>query len=212
MVNEAGREFVGAHEWKFLERAPALLDFTSSVAYVDLPSDFETLIHLESTEDNLYDVCLVDFGKFARLQASGVTGDPGGLYATLVHPTQTSVSVAPGAPRLLLWPTPSSTVTDALRLYYRAGWTTLTNDQDVPNIPTYCETALTQFIDAVARGYEEPDGGSVWERLERLKASQSFRDLMYRSGLAQSNYGPETNGAMGGGLQIDFISNTQASP
>ena len=88
----------------------------------------------------------------------------------------------------------------------------MTNDGDVPNIPTYCETALTQFVCAVAMGYEEPDGGSVWDRIERLKASQSFRDLVYRSGLAQSNYGGEDNGAMGGAPTLDFISNTPASP
>lgn len=212
LINEAGREFCGAHQWKFLERAPELLDLTASQAYVDLPSDFEQLLHIESTEEFGYSVREVDYGTFATYQAAGSSSILGGLIVCVVHPTQTAASSAPAAPRLLVWPTPSATTADALRIYYRAGWTTLTADQDVPNIPTYCDTALTQFINAVAQGYEEPDGGSVWERLDRIKQSKSFEDLVYRSGLAQGNYGPEANGAMAGSGAVEFYSNVPASP
>lgn len=212
IVNEAGRAFVDSHEWKFLERSPVTLDFTASVNYVDLPSDFAQLIAIEITSSNFSAVQMLEFGYFAKYQAFGGTATPGGVFATIVHPGQTSTSSSPGVPRMLLSPTPQADLTDALRIYYRAGWTELANDADIPNIPLYCESILTQFVQAVALGYEEQDAGMAASRIETIVGSTMFANLVYRSGLAQHDYGPELRGAVGTGKWVNFISAVPAMP
>lgn len=212
LINEAGRAFVDSREWKFMERPPATLDFTISVGYVDLPSDFGQLIAIEITADNLNAFQLVDFQEFAKYQAVSYTGTPGGVFGTIVHPGQTSTGAAAGVPRLLLYPTPTATTSAAMRIYYRAAWTELSTDGAVPNVPTYCESILTEFVRAFAFGSEEPDQGTVFERVDRIIGSGMFQRLVYRSDMIQNDYGPERNGAVGDAMGIDFISNTPSAP
>lgn len=211
LINEAGRAFVDSHSWKFMERT-ATLSFTSSQAYATLPTDFAQLIAVEITADNLNVFQLVDFQEFAKYQAVGYTGTPGGVFGTILHYDQTATSQAGGSSRLLLYPTPDSSITDALKVYYRAKWTELANDADVPNFPTYCESVFTEFVRAFAFGSEEPDQGTVYERLDKLMASGMFQKLIERTDFVQHDYGPERNGAIGDALGIDFISNTPSAP
>lgn len=212
IINDAGIEFVGAHEWKFLERPSTTLDFTAGVGYVDFPSDFGQLVAIEATEDNPYAFQLVDYDTFARYQSTGFLGEPGGSFGTIVHPGQTSTSAAAGAARLLLYPTPTSNVDDALRIFYRAGWTTLSSDGSVPNFPAYCEPVFVQFVRAFAFGSEEQDQGTVEQRLESIMSSSMFRRLVDRSDSVQHDYGPERNGAIGSVLSVDFVSDTPSAP
>jgi hypothetical protein len=212
LINEAGRAFVDAHTWGFMQRPPTDLDFTISVGYVNLPSDFASLIAIDITADNLNAFQLVDYSEFAKYEAVSYVGTPGGVFGTIVYPGQTSVTAAAGVPRLLLYPTPTSTISGALRIFYRAGWTELTNDADVPNFPTYCESVFTEFVRAFAFGSEEPDQGTVFDRVDRIIVSGMFDRLKNRADMAQHDYGPERNGAIGDALGIDFISQTPSAP
>lgn len=185
-INEAGRYLCTMHQWKFLERPPTTLDFTISTAYVALPSDFMELVAYAYSTALTSAFALTTPQSLALMRASNIAAT-GSYYGAIVQPTQVNVTTAPPVPRLELYPTPAASVTGALSIWYRAGWTELTNAANYPNIPLWAETLLITLVRNFARGYEE-------DRLEELLAEvvsgPFFQMAKDRDGLIQPDYGP----------------------
>lgn len=184
-VNEAGRLLVSAREWKFLERPSTTVNYTSGVSYVALPSDCRKVISVRPKRGYFTDVRMTTFEAIDRMR-SIVNTSVGITYLAVSHPTQTSASASPGAPRLEIYPTPSSSITDALTVRYAAGWTELSSDTDVANIPVWAEGLLVLLCRAIAKGYEEE---SLNERVAAVLAGPVFSAVVDQDGMIQQDYG-----------------------
>lgn len=188
IINEAGRFLCTMHQWKFLERPPATLDFTASTAYVPLPADFMELIAYTYASALTSAFQLTTFQSLASLRAANLNATAV-YYGCIVQPTQAATTSAPPIARLELYPTPAASVTGALSVWYRAGWTEFAGGAAttvIANIPTWAETLLVTLVRNFARGYEE-------DRLEELLAEvvngPFFQMAKDRDGLIQPDYG-----------------------
>lgn len=195
-VNEAGQIMIAARMWKFLERPTTTLNFSSGVNYVALPSDLRDVIKVQPKPGTLGEARLVTFEQIDTLRRESYPSNYT-TYLAISHPTQSSASSAPGAPRLEIYPTPAANITDALTVRYRAGWVTLANNTDVPNIPTWSEMLLVQLVRAVAEGYEKSDRASVSARVAEVLAGPIFDMAQQRDSEIQSEYGTLSIGQVG---------------
>ena len=134
----------------------------------------------------------------------------------IVQPSQVSKKDAPGPPRIELWPTPTNS-TSTLNISYFAKWIDLIDDDDVADVPDYCEFPLAMACRAFAAGLEEQEvaGKDVHERLEPLMNSTLFTSAYEADGSIQNEYGPMTGGAIqqgGHGFSWVNVSNTLNDP
>jgi len=200
IVNEAGRMLYSARPWKFRETASADLDLTISQSYVAMPSGFRQLRSV-SYNSLTIGIELVDFATILDLRARN-TGPTGFQYwAALVHPRRAAAGTPPTPPRLEIYPTPTATVTGALTISYRAGWTELTSDTDVPDIPLYCETLLRKFVRAVAEGYMNEhgeEGGGIKTMDDRIH--DIITGPIYKAAVDEDNLEQPDYGVLGPGL------------
>lgn len=191
-VNEAGRFLCAMHDWKFLERAPTALSLTASQQYVALPTGFGQLIAAAAINSVGCPFEMTTFDAIANMRANVVTVT-GKLWAAIVHPAQANQTSAPPVPRLELYPTPSDSITDAITIFYRAGWTELTDDTHLANIPLYTEALLVQLVRAFARGYEEDQ---LDDLVDRVVGGQIAQRAIEYDGAVQPDYGPIEGGAV----------------
>lgn len=190
IVNEAGRLLCTMHPWKFLERAPATVNFVSGQAYVAMPTDFGTLINVEYNADALNRFTLATFDEIAALRAENIT-PPAEYFGAIVHPSQVNATTAPAVPRIELAPTPTANITDALSIWYRSCWTEMTysSGNEVPNVPDYVHSLLSELVAAVAMGYNERDAGSMSMRLAEIEIGPLAQNAKSHDGMIQPHYG-----------------------
>lgn len=205
IVNEAGRYLVAMHSWSFLNRPVADLNFVANQAYVSLPTDFGRLVHVDaaSTLDNHVTVTTLDVVQYLR--ASPVD-DPFNYHVALEYATQSSATAAQAVPRLAIYPTPGSNATAALKLVYQAGWTELSANTSVANIPIEFDPLLVQLVRAIAMGYlNESDGErSVVARIDAIEGSEMVRRLKSNDGMKQPSLGPMTGGIAQGSSRVVY--------
>lgn len=77
-------------------------------------------------------------------------------------------------PRLEVYPTPTAALSGALTLFYRAGWTDLSDDVDAVSVPPWIEALYLQVLAAFARGLEEEDEAPLSTRLLEVRAGALF--------------------------------------
>lgn len=190
IINEAGRQLVIMHDWKWLERPPASLNFTLNTAYVPLPADFGELIELQYNADALNLFTLGSFADVAKLRTSGYIA-PAQYVGVIVNPGQATTAGAPPVPRIELVPTPVASVTAALTVWYRAAWTEMTfsDGSEVPNVPIWLHSLLSELVTAVAQGYNEKDAGSMSARLGEIQTGPLFENAKTHDGSIQPDYG-----------------------
>jgi len=200
IVNEAGRLLYGAWPWKFRERPPASLSLTINVEYVAMPADYGELIGIEY--DSLStSIVLTDFQDLMTKRAQGITPVGYIYWAAIVQPSQTLQTSAMPAQRLELYPTPTASASDVIKVMYRADWRELTDDTHYASIPLWCETLLIEFIRAVAEGYMNRHGDetgigvvSMTDRLDEIQRGVLFQRAVEKDALTQPHYGVVANG------------------
>lgn len=194
VVNLAGQWFVSAYPWAWLERPATGLDFVAGQDYVTLPADFAEVRSV--VVDNLTSsFSFTTSSVINHMRAGSVDLSGLAFWAALNYDSD-------AVPRLDIFPTPNANETDALLLYYRAGWTDLNDDTDQVKIPPFCEPAFIDVLRAFAQGYEEDGQGSVSQRLAELKVG-TLGDAIAQDKRGQSDYGPLMNGAAG----MSYITN-----
>ena len=196
LVDEAGHELCNAWPWAWLHRPETLLSLTKDQNYITLPSDFQKLIDVTSTENYLEQVHTVELSRIHWLRGDDVGEAVVDHYVALEYPGQPDTTSNPAGARLAIYPTPTEDRTDRFRLEYRAGWPSLANMDDVANVPPDVAPLLTQFVRAYALGYvdEQRGRGSVAQRVEPIYSSTMFKRLAERYGGAQGNYGQLQHG------------------
>lgn len=200
LVNDAGRYLTEMHEWDYLERPVATLSTVQDQAYLTLPADFGKLIDIGNTAD--YDwnsVKLVPADIFQRIKATDIE-DNLQTWLCLEWPTQTAVTANAGSPRLAIYPTPSASVADRYWVRYRAGWTTLSANTSVPNIPAAIEPLFVQVLRAMVRG--EVSGEGPVKPLEDIERSAMLQRLKQSFGRVDPGIAPMEGGI---GQQQNYV-------
>lgn len=193
IVNDAGRLMVNCHDWSWLVRPNAAVNYTSGQNFADLPGDFGRLLSVAQSSNVSTSLCPTTAENIARMRQWDDTSGTTGYYALEHQPRAVNTQFQP-RPRLALYPTPSSDTASALLVTYRAAWTELVNDADVPNIPDDYDLLLRNFIRAVA--YEQDDQRE--DAVNAVLSSAVFARLAARDGATQANLGDVTGGSLQG--------------
>lgn len=98
-------------------------------------------------------------------------------------------------PRLELAPHTSGS-DQRLVLYYRAGWRAPEADDEVIGIPDWLNLLYIEMFKAVVKGEEEPELGTVDERLAALRTGVLWHDAIRRDSQVQTDYGRPVGGWM----------------
>lgn len=190
VLNDALRELYVFHDWEFTRRLKTTgINFVSGQAYVTLPTDFGTLVSIDTTVNDIITVTKTSLAEVERLRSTIYSGTYD-FFVALSFPTQTSVTTRPGVPRLEIWPTPATSISDAIRIQYLATAVDLSADTDVPNIPKEFESALA----TLARGkikFLEFDGDTT----EYNAAIAMMTKLKESDGASEQEVGGITGGA-----------------
>lgn len=192
-INEAGHFLCASAEWGFLRRPEISLSLTANQPYIALPSDFASLVALNTYSATLTAVHVVAADHIQRLRASQLQSSLD-FYAAVEWPTQESVTSVASGPRLVVWPTPGASTANAMRMIYRAGWVEMSDMSAYPNIPADMETWLVELARAIAQG-RRASGDTTPARLESIVNSLGFQRMVARYGRVQPTLGPMIGGA-----------------
>jgi len=189
LVNDAGNFLVNQREWKWLQGSVVSVGFTASQNYVDLPSDFKSIVAID-TAGLTSDFEMVSLGRIIKLKKN--TQGSTLYYEASIE--QDYSGVGPPQPRLAVWPTPTTTDASALNLYYRRGWQEVVSDNALLVLPEFLEGAFLECLRACAAGWSEPEGGSRASRLMEVVQGPDWRGAAKRDAGMQPDYGVLTNG------------------
>lgn len=200
ILNQAGRHLIGMRNWRWLRGASALLGTTSGEEFVDLPADCKRVDAIEQTNSLVGAFSFVPLQEFLNYKTSTITVTPISYWGTIVWARDTYTTAgteAPGAPsmRIELYPTPTSTITNAFTLYYSRGWTELTEDGQQVTIPPFLESLYIALCRAFALGYEEESAAGV-----DLRISALAQGAMYQSAWKEDLAAQPTMGKLRGGI------------
>lgn len=188
LVNLTGNWFTAVHQWKYLQRSSASLDFVVGQDYVALPADFKSIVSVETAGlTSGIDLTVLERVLELRKNSAGATN----WFECAV---EWDHSVAPPTPRLAIWPTPTAAQTGALTVYYRARWPEVTSDNDTLMVPWYAEGAFIQAVRAHAAGYEESNNATLEQRLAMVMAGPTWIAARKNDAQVQPDYGPIQNG------------------
>jgi len=112
-------------------------------------------------------------------------------YKTAGVPTS-YIAAQPPTPILEFWPTGG---TDLLTIFYRAGWTRLTNDNDTILIPEWLEACYIQLFQHFAQGHLEKDEMPMAARVREWENDPITVKARLRDGTIQRHIGVLRNGA-----------------
>lgn len=188
VVNLTGNWFTAVHEWKYLQRTSATIDFVADQTYAALPSDFKSIVSVE-TAGLTTGLQLTTLARILELRKN--SAGAANYYECAVEWDHAS---APPTPRLALWPAPSAAQTGALMIYYRAKWAPVASDNDTLMVPWYAEGAFVQAVRAHAAGYDESDNATLEQRLAMVVAGDTWKAARKADAQVQPDYGPIQNG------------------
>lgn len=198
MINMAGHLLTSAHPWTWRRRAEASIDFVADQSYATLPADYGEVIAIDRA--NLDGFAFVGFDELLSLRyaRSAITSGYVGAVVTVLPADNT---VAPDAPRLELYPTPAANSTGALRMFYRAGWTEVTETTHALKIPGWMDLLFYETLRAVVLGIEEHDNAGVDQRAAAVFSGPVFATAAKRdtatspeAGFLRNGVGQSTRG------------------
>ena len=189
IINEAGR-YMFLSPWKFRERPPAIISFVAAQNHVLLPEDFGEVVAANMTDGLVRSFTFTTFHDLVQRRSTS-TGVTNHYWIAISPPTPGSSAEGVPAPRMELYPTPTSG--DQITVAYRAKWKELSSDESVALIPDYAESALVSAVRAFALGYEEE---GLEMRLAEIENGALWIRLKEKDGLIQPDYGPIRGSAL----------------
>jgi len=99
-------------------------------------------------------------------------------------------STAGGQPSLRIdhWPETADT-DEVLVIRYRGGWIDPADDDDIITIPNWVNGLFIEVFKGVVRGHEEPQSGSVDQRLLEVQSGVLFVNAVNRDAMLQPDLG-----------------------
>lgn len=134
---------------------------------IDLPDDCRDIIAIQSTGDTTRSITLTSLQDVLDAREHGIVAI-GALYGAV------SYVGTPPTPILEIAPASSASVQGAFRMFYRARWARISNDNTALPVPEFCEALFLQIARAFARGYVREDVSSLDERLAQITMGPVF--------------------------------------
>lgn len=200
IVNQSGN-YLFTKQWRFRERTGRPLGLTANQNYAALPGDAEDIITIVTKAGLGWRVELTtpEQIELYRNSMSPALIDSV-YYAAISRPWAEVDNVTPlangsafPAARLDIYPTPSTTVADALIIRYRSGWTSVsgetnavTADTYIMPVPPYVEALLIAYCRAFALAYEDE---GLAARLIEIDNGPIYNAAAIKDGIAQRDYG-----------------------
>lgn len=169
------------------------IDFTLLQPSIALPSDFGELTSLEMTDTLVESIRLTSLDELNKIRMLGSQYGSWDFWAALSFPGQSSTTTVP-SPQLEIYPPPTVSETGAITIYYRRGWTELSDTAAVANIPLYCEGLLREIVRAYGQGLEEDDVAALSTRLQLIENGPVFKAAQRQDQMVQFSYGPVSGG------------------
>lgn len=167
---------------------------------IALPVDFANAIDIQPTQGLVNTFNFTDLSFINRLRTNEVAVGNYRYWGAITrghnYDHQGAAAAGTGAWRIEIYPTPITASVNALTMFYRAGWRTVSADSDFIPIPDYCETLFRSILRAFARGYEEDDIASVHQRMAEIQQSPIFIHAKRRDGDMQPTIGQMAGGAV----------------
>ncbi len=219
-VNEAGEWLVSARQWLWLRGGLEALPLVAAQPYVDLPSNFGTLVGVEGGEGwphsyiqtTLADLLLMranttaSTGQYYHCALSynhgDITGTSTGANHTVTPTTAAQAKALKSpTPRLELYPIPGDSLADGVIVYYTRGWAVIDEaDTDSIFLPSWMESIYLQLVRLWARSYEYDVGseGPGWKQraLMEIKFGPEWEACVNRDTAAQMDLGQLKGGAV----------------
>lgn len=153
------------------------------LGFVTFASDFNGLLDIQRNS-RIRGMFPASMDRINRFRTAGgiLFGGPVGFHYALRTVGQASVSASPTT-RLELFPTPTEAETAAIIGTYRRLLPTLSSDNDLPDVPSFCMPLLRTLVRAWAVSTEEERAGEDWRRYERMKQTAIQRDSSESSNL-----------------------------
>ncbi len=193
IVADALNSLCASRSWKWRRGGPVTADLTSGQEYVELPLDFGELTTIEYPGTVLRGMIPTSMATIERLRASTVSPSLFGFYYAVSTGNIDEAFPENGlsVPTLELYPTPTATVTDALRITYLRDVPEMDTDTDIPQIPIWMDRAFALLCRAIAHELEDDDASSA----ARKAFDRELADCIRRDASSQTKYG-----TMAGGL------------
>ena len=196
IANAAGRHLYSMYSWRFRIRPPALLAFTANQPYVDLPADLARVTQYR-LNGLTQDFSFTSMGHLARLRDRSITPVGFHWWGAITQPLGASTLEPMPAPRIELYPIPTSTsATPDLQIWYLAKWLDLDDDAQYAQIPWYVESLLIEIVQQYAKGWILDESPYAFEGMDELQKSPSFKDAK-----REDRYQPDLGVVMGGAVE-----------
>jgi hypothetical protein len=230
LINRAGVHLMSMFQWAWTIQRPVFLDIVADQDWCGLPDDFLQIVYLQSSAtSNTGGIDLVDLQLILEARDGGGlnTVTPSKFMAAESHmwPSGGSGSLGGGEPVTILelYPTPTVSEDDTVRLCYRGRWRSVPEgsaDGYRLTLPEYCETLFEELLRAFARGQEEEDNATLDQRLAFIEKGTDgmggsvFLAAKRTDALRQPTIGPLRNGAadVGSRFYTSFRSGTIGAP
>lgn len=124
--------------------------------------------------------------EMLTLRSLGAVGNAVGFQALLRHVR--GVSGGQPVPRLELYPR-TTDETEALVIVYRGGWREPVTDEEVLSFPNWLNLLYLEFFKAVVMGTEEPEKGSVSDRLGAVQGGVLWATAARYDANMQTDFG-----------------------
>lgn len=165
---------------------------TLELPSVKLPDDFAEIMALKPSESMVGTLNPITYEELIDLRAVQTTRtSPSEFYAITLYGN-------PPVNRLEIFPTPTSDVSNAYMLIYRAAWTFPADDDDdgetVP-IEDTMEPLFLRALRAFARGYQEEDAASMSVRLAEIVGGVEWLSAVQADSSRRPSLGRLSGGA-----------------
>jgi len=200
IVNQAG-QYLFTKAWRFRERTSRPIGVIANQSWSALPGDVEDIVSLTCRGGLGWAIQLTSPDHLEMLRTTSINVTNGNaFYAALSRPwaqsNDTTALVAGTtmpAVRIEFYPTPPSTVSDAVMVRYRSGWVevsgataTLTADTYQIPVPAYCDSLLIAYSRAFALAYEDE---GLTNRLLEVDNGPLYSAAATKDGISQRDYG-----------------------
>jgi len=154
-----------------------------------LPSNFRDIIHISASNSLLYGVRLTTLGQIQENRTSQLEVTSSWNYQAAVN-----YAGSPPVARLEIWPDPTANTSGAFTIFYRAGWTWLSGDSVMVEIPEFIDSLFLRLVRYFTRGYEREDVIDMGQMLTSVMNSPEFVMAAKRDGNTQPYVGPLRGG------------------
>lgn len=167
MCQESGDWLYNSHPWNALDRPPALLNVVAGQAWSDLPTDFGRYVKILGNTSAPSTIRISDMTEVVDARARGTVANGATFVGYFPHTGPASAGPR-SAVRLELGPVPTSDITEAFILGYKACFTVPEKGDDHILVPRFMQSLFVRVFCEWIAGYERSLKMPLEKRLDQI--------------------------------------------